>query len=107
MSERYQELVELLRERADVQRAAGFPSNASECEIAANLLADIVGDTEPRWAPIATAPRDGTRVLVAYWGEADIAYHHHGVLWWVGESLVDESLFNGWQPLPPAPGGEG
>lgn len=89
-----------------------------------NLLADQEGDYVrypdllaalaekdaeiPKWQPIATAPKDGTHVLVwwEYWSR------HPTVAWvdrfgrWVSEIALDE---NGdhpptyWQPLPSPP----
>ena len=57
------------------------------------------------WQPIATAPKDGTMVLVysAAWGEVGVAYCHGTWCWQhdeVGE-IINEITH--WMPLPKPP----
>jgi hypothetical protein len=72
------------------------------------------------WQPIATAPKDGTKVLVyatqygtAYWGCAKWMEFDDGSHGWIGESFTSEpegnwTTFNEhpthWLPLPAPPG---
>ena len=78
------------------------------------------------WMPIESAPRDGTRVIVAnkhgvttaYWGDAqvwdvpwnDATQNLHWVRWecedyFYSEHLLDELEPTHWMPLPPPPEG--
>jgi hypothetical protein len=76
---------------------------------ALHLLAFIGADPVPvcQWREIATAPKDGTRVLVMweYWSaDPFVAYFKHGR--WNGEVALSECSDDGpthWMPLPAPP----
>lgn len=65
------------------------------------------------WMPIETAPKDGTEVLVVWWGKVVMAWcagagaSRDGGDWWRSHSLhvvsADHPRPTHWMPLPPAP----
>ena len=65
----------------------------------------IAGGFLQRWQPIGTAPKDGTRVLVAHpaWEAASTA-QWYGDFWSVGYSVPQfKHQPTHWQPLPAPP----
>lgn len=61
------------------------------------------------WRPIATAPKDGTRVLLyrSIWGETQ-AVCRWNADWDLWEGAMSATTFSGathWQPLPAPPKG--
>jgi hypothetical protein len=59
------------------------------------------------WRPIETAPKNGTRVLVAFDGRAWEAHYKVGVFgpqWWAENGGILHPTH--WQPLPPTPSPE-
>ena len=59
------------------------------------------------WQPIATAPRDGTRVLCYAPSAEDRAAVMRNDYWWMQERgwafMRPRQPYTHWQPLPPAP----
>ena len=75
---------------------------------------DFVEATQPQWQPMDTAPRDGTKVVIAnYAGGVDCMRWYiddDGDACWMdgrNEYYCDEKRAIGWMPLPPSPTAEG
>ena len=68
----------------------------------------MTADTPPRWRPIETAPRDGTRILVWTSAGAEIvsandAHDPGAAVWdWLAVDCV-RVVATHWQPLPTPP----
>jgi hypothetical protein len=81
--------------------------NAHRERLAAEYAAIIDAETGAKWLPIASAPKDGTRILLGRtgWAEPMCAgwWNTHYDEWW---SVGCASAFlevTQWMPLPPAP----
>lgn len=66
------------------------------------------------WRPIDTAPKDGTAILVARWGEEEAEWFIDLCDAYDGEfdaghtavsRALGEVMFSHWMPLPPPPSG--
>lgn len=70
----------------------------------------------PSWQPIATAPKDGTTILLynvhhksielGYWGHygaEHTAYHWREATNQEGRAEIEDEFLTHWQPLPPPP----
>jgi len=82
---------------ADIRHKTGVSDKPSLTE-----LADAVAAKIPHWQPIATAPRDGTRILLYMPGK--IASVYEG---WLNELYMKLDSRGGnpthWMPLPEEP----
>jgi hypothetical protein len=96
------------------QLAAGYSTSAMIIDMCADELAAALA--EQGWRSMDTAPRDGTRVLLAFWHtgskdwSAEVGYWHeakspNGITGWYPSAWAKRPDL--WQPLdlPPPPGG--
>jgi hypothetical protein len=97
---------ETLRRLAENEDCGGTCTSAG-CQLARGVLALLDALEAREWRDIETAPKDGTRVLVAYDGRAWGAYFKVGVFgpqWWAENGGILHPTH--WQPLPPTPSPE-
>lgn len=84
------------------------------CETCGQRFGAVEQEDAHGWRPIATAPRDGTRVLVGYkshcvyrvtlaWYVTDTGYSGSDSGWYCDVGFVPPTH---WQPLPPPPSEE-